>query len=473
VSNQSTTKFGALLRQHRVAAGLTQQALAERAGLSVYGIQKLEAGTTHPYRDTAMRLEAALELAPGAAEELRDAVEPLRRRNSAPRGSSGGNRQHNLPIAVTSFVGREQELGDVPRRLRATPLLTLTGAGGSGKTRLAIETARLLVNEYPDGVWLVELAPLADPALVPHRLASLLGVRETADRPMPIALAEALHGAQVLLVLDNCEHLLEACAGLADLLVRECPTVHMLATSREPLGIPGELTYPIGPLAAPAFHRSGSVTEVERSPAAQLFVDRASAVQPDFSIVAANASTVAQICRQLDGIPLALAAACLDALTLDQVATRLHQRFRLLTCGNRAGLARQQTLRAAIDWSYQLLTDTERRVFERLSVFASGWTLDAAEAVCAGDGVERNDVFDAVRQLVRSRSSCGSMTVVAAPVTGCSRRYVNMRPRSYGIALEKGSLSVNATLPTTRAWYNGLILRRPPHSWSSQATERL
>jgi non-specific serine/threonine protein kinase len=392
-----------LLREHRLQAALTQQALAERAGLSVYGIQKLEAGTTHPYRDTVRRLVAALELSPGAADQLHTAVEPLRRRNSAPRGLLRGDRHHNLPIAVTSFVGREHELSDIPRRLRATPLVTLTGAGGSGKTRLALEVGRLLVNEYRDGVWLVDLASLADGTLLPHRLAALLGVRESADRPMPVSLAEALNGARTLLVLDNCEHLLGACAGLADLLLRECPTVHVLATSREPLGVPGELSYPVACLAAPALHVSDSVADVGRSPAAQLFVDRASAVQPEFSLVAANARLIAQICRQLDGIPLALelAAACLDALTLDQITSRLRQRFRLLTGGSRAGLARQQTLRATIDWSYQLLTETEKRVFERLSVFASGWTVEAAEAVCAGDGVEADDVLDAVRQLVR------------------------------------------------------------------------
>jgi non-specific serine/threonine protein kinase len=404
VPRQSTTPFGALLRQHRVTAGLTQQTLAERAGLSVYGIQKLEAGTTHPYRDTASRLVAALELSPDAAEQLRAAVEPLRKRDRGSRETTvGRDRRHNLPIALTRFVGREHELSDIPRRLRATRLLTLTGAGGSGKTRLALEVARLLVNEYRDGVWLVELAPLADDTLVPHRLAALLGVRERADRPMPIALAEALHDAYVLVVLDNCEHLLEACSSLADVLLRECPTVHVLTTSREPLGIPGELSYPVGGLAAPVLHLSDSVAHVERSPAAQLFVDRASVVQPALSLAATNARAIAQICRQLDGIPLALelAAGCLDALTLEQLASRLHQRFRLLTGGNRAGMARQQTLRATIDWSYQLLTETAMRVFERLSVFAIGWTLEAAEAVCAGDAVEADDVLDAVRQLVR------------------------------------------------------------------------
>jgi len=179
--------------------------------------------------------------------------------------------------------------------------------------------------------------------------------------------------------------------------------MHVLATSREPLGIPAEVSRGVASLASPAAHVSDSVAEVERSPAVHLFVDRASGLQADFALTADNAHAIAQICRRLDGIPLALelAAACLDALSPDQLASRLDQRFRLLTGGNRAALPRQQTLRATVDWSYQLLTDTQQRVFERLSVFASGWTLEAAEAVCAGDGVDAGDVLDAVRQLVR------------------------------------------------------------------------
>ena len=327
------------------------------------------------------------------------------RRREAPHGdTSAATTRHNLPVALTSFVGREQELASIPPRLRACRLLTLTGVGGSGKTRLAIELAAATgPSSYRDGVWLVELAQVTDPALVPHRLAAVLGVQESGRAAARQALADALRNSQMLLVLDNCEHLLDACAALVDLLLRECPTLQILATSREPIGIPGEVTWAVSPLAAPDATVAGSVAEIERSPAVRLFVDRASAAQPSFVLDADNADAVAQICRRLDGIPLALelAAARLDALTPHELASRLDQRFGLLTGGNRAALPRQQTLSATIDWSYQLLTETQRRVFERLSVFASGWTLDAAEVVCAGDGVAAEDVLDALLQLIR------------------------------------------------------------------------
>src|SRR5687768_10057450 len=206
----TTTTFGTLLRRYRIAAGLTQEALAERAGLSVYGIQKLERGITHPYRDTATRLASALELAPDEADRFRALVEPVRRRGSAPRGAAGGEHRHNLPVALTSFVGREQELASLPHRLGAARLLTLTGVGGSGKTRLAIEVARRIVDQYRDGVQLVEFAPVTDPSLVPDRLAAVLGIPTKADRPLEHALADAMRDTQQLLVLDNCEHLLNA-----------------------------------------------------------------------------------------------------------------------------------------------------------------------------------------------------------------------------------------------------------------------
>jgi transcriptional regulator with XRE-family HTH domain len=203
----STTVFGALLRQHRLAAGLTQEQLAERAGMSVFGIQKLERGTTHPFRDTAERLTAALELPRDETERFRAAVEPVRRRSATQRATPRTDRNHNLPMALTSFIGREQELASIPPRLSAARLLTLTGVGGSGKTRLAIELARNMADTYSDGVRLVELAHVSDPALVAHRLAAVLCVQETADRTVEQALADALRDSHVLLVLDNCEHL--------------------------------------------------------------------------------------------------------------------------------------------------------------------------------------------------------------------------------------------------------------------------
>jgi len=403
VAVDSNNDFGTLLRNYRVAAGLTQEALADRAGLSAYGIQKLERGATHPYRDTAERLVSALHLAPDQAQQLQARVEPVRRRGSAPRAAAIRTVRHELPVTLTSFVGRERDLIDVPERLEHARLVTLTGAGGSGKTRLAIEVARRVVERYPDGVCVVELAPITDDALVAHRLGAALGVSETPDRPMPRALADALHNAQLLLVLDNCEHVLDASASLLDLLLRECPMLQVLATSREPIGIPGEVNWLVPPLTPPDSAPTTSFMEIARSPAVRLFVDRASAVHPRFVLIKENASAIAQICRRLDGSPLALelAAACLAAFSPQEVAARLDKRFLLLTTGNRAALPRQQTLAAAVDWSYQLLTDTQQRVFERLSVFARGWTIDAAEAVCAGDDVAPEHVVDAVGQLVR------------------------------------------------------------------------
>jgi transcriptional regulator with XRE-family HTH domain len=319
----TTTTFGALLRRHRRAAGLTQEALAERAGLSVFGIQKLERGTTHPYRDTAARLASVLELSADDADRFWAAVEPVRRRGSVRSATPRSGPHHNLPIGVTSFVGREEELESIPSRLQSAHLLTLTGAGGSGKTRLAIEVARRLVEDYRDGVWLVELAQLADPTLVPHRVAAMLGVQEIASRPLAHALADSLRDSELLLVMDNCEHLLESCAALLDLLMRHCPMLQILATSREPIGIPGEVIYGVSPLASPS-DLSESVVEIERSPAVRLFADRASDVQPSFVLAENNANAIAQICRRLDGIPLALelAAARLDALTPGELANR-------------------------------------------------------------------------------------------------------------------------------------------------------
>ena len=456
--NRSTTNFGALLRQYRVAAGLTQEALAERAGLSVYGIQKLELGTTHPYRDTAARLASALRLTPVDADHFRGAVEPVRRRGSVRREQvSSSARRHNLPVALTSFVGREQEIAAVPVRLRTARLLTLTGVGGSGKTRLGIELARKVLDQYRDGVWLVELAQVLDPALVPDRVAAVVGVQAIADRNLDRRLVETLRESQMLLFVDNCEHVVEACAHLLDLLLRECPALDVLATSREPLGIPGEITWNVAPLATPD-EVSASFAAIDESPAVRMFVARAATALPSFVLSDHNAGVVAQICRRLDGIPLALelAAARLDVLMLDELAARLDQRLSLLTSAYRGAPPRQQTLGATIDWSYQLLTETQQRVFERLSVFASGWTLDAAEAVCNGDSVAAEDTLEALLQLIRK-----SLVVRIDERHGRTRYGVLETLRQY--ALDKLQHRGGAELAETRqrhaAHYSTLVER--------------
>jgi non-specific serine/threonine protein kinase len=291
---------------------------------------------------------------------------------------------HNLPIQPTSFIGRAQALTQLKQLLATTHLLTLTGVGGTGKTRLALEVARSddLSRYYPDGIWFIELAPLADPALVPITIASVLGVREEQGRPLTATLIDWLRERELLLLLDNCEHLIVACAQFADAVLHACPDVCLLATSREALGIAGEQTFQVPSLQLPTFQLP--TAELAQLESVRLFVERAHAVKSDFVLSDANANMVAQICQRLDGIPLALelAAARVKALSIEQLAERLDDRFRLLTGGSRTALPRQQTLRAAIDWSYNLLTEPERALLRRLSVFAGGWTLEAAEFVC-------------------------------------------------------------------------------------------
>ncbi len=328
------------------------------------------------------------------------------------------NHPTNLPAQVTSFIGRERELAEVERLLTAAPraaggaprLLILTGPGGCGKTRLAFQAAGGLVDEFADGVWLVELAALADPALVPQAVAAVLDVRELPDRPLTKTLADYLRPKRLLLILDNCEHLVAACARLAEVLLRACPDLRILATSREALGIAGETVWPVpslslpDPAAACGYPAPGppSLERLARSEAVRLFSERAAAVLPAFALTDRNALAVAQVCRRLDGIPLAieLAAARVKVLTVEQIAVRLDDCFRVLTAGSRTALPRQQTLRAAIDWSHDLLSEPEQTLFRRLAPFAGGFTLTAAEAVCAGAGVAPDEVLDLLARLV-------------------------------------------------------------------------
>jgi predicted ATPase/DNA-binding SARP family transcriptional activator len=318
---------------------------------------------------------------------------------------------HNLPVQLTRFVGREGEITEVKRLLTTARLLTLTGAGGCGKTRLALQVAVELVEEYADGIWLVELAALSDPSLLAQTVASALGVREEAGRSLTEALTDTLRGRSLLLVFDNCEHLLPACAELADRLLRACPHLRILATSREGLGLLGEQTYRVPPLSVPGPGQLPSLERLQEFEAVGLFVDRAVLWQPTFTLTSTNAPAVVQICQRLDGIPLAieLAAARVKALPVEKLSERLDHRFRLLTGGSRTALPRHQTLQALIDWSYELLTEPERLLLRRLSVFAGTWTLEAAEAVCSDCGlrmtalravIRNEDVLDLLTSLV-------------------------------------------------------------------------
>ena len=327
-------------------------------------------------------------------------------------------RVHNLPIAITSFIGRARERAEVTRLLTTTCLLTLTGAGGCGKTRLALVVAGDLVGDYPDGVWLIELAALTEGALLPQAVATALRVREEAQRPLIATLVDALRSRQLLLVLDNCEHLIDACAQLAETLLSACPQLRILATSREALGLAGETTWLVPSLALPDPHHLPVLTELSRVEAVRLFVERAAAALPTFALTPANAAVVAQVCRRLDGIPLAieLAAARMKVVSVETLAARLDDSVRLLTAGSRTALPRQQTLRATIDWSYDLLSEPERALFRRLAVFLGGWTLEAAEAVCAGASVAGNDVLEGLAHLVDK-----SLVVVDMPPSGAAR----------------------------------------------------
>jgi predicted ATPase/class 3 adenylate cyclase len=308
----------------------------------------------------------------------------------------------NLPGELTSFVGRRAELAQIGEPLQRARLLTLTGAGGCGKTRLALQAAADVMDRYPDGVWWVELARLADAALVPAAVISALRLREVPGRALLDTLLEHLRTRRTLVVLDNCEHLLADCAQLADALLRECPSLTILATSREPLGVPGEITWRVPSMSLPAEPQREPIEALRLSDAVALFIDRAAQVRPDFAITAANAPAVAQICHDLDGIPLAieLAAARVRMLAPEQIERALGDRFHLLTGGARTVMPRHQTLEASIDWSHELLSDGERMLLRRLSVFAGGWTLDAAEAVCPGEGIDRYDVLDLLTGLV-------------------------------------------------------------------------
>lgn len=295
---------------------------------------------------------------------------------------------NNLPTALTGFVGREGELREVKRLLSTTHLLTLTGAGGCGKTRLSLQVAADLLDTFPGGVWFVELAALTDPTTVPSALATAMGLREDPSKPLLSSIGENLRNKTSLLILDNCEHLVTACAEATDRLLRSCPNLRTMASSREALGIAGETVW--------------RVPSLPESEAVRLFCDRALAVAPTFAMTEQNAAPVAQICQRLDGIPLAieLAAARANVLHVDQIAARLNDRFRLLTGGSRTALPRQRTLRAAIDWSYDLLAETECTLLRRISVFSGGCTLEAAEAACADAGVPSQDILDLLTRLV-------------------------------------------------------------------------
>lgn len=365
----------------------------------------------------------------------------------------------NLPIPVTTFFGRQREVATVKDLLSSVRLLTLTGAGGSGKSRLAIQAVTDLLDAYRDGVWWVELAALSDAEHLPQALAKALGVPEVPHQPIAVTLASSLRSRELLLVLDNCEHLATACARLVETLLRLCPRLKVLTTSREPLGIAGEHVWPVPTLRVPDPEQASPVARLLRFEAVELFVGRATAVSPEFTLTEDNAAAVAELCSRLDGLPLAieLAAARVNVLSVEQIAARLDEAVHLLTGGSRTTLPRHQTLRAAIDWSFDLLSEKERVLFRRLSVFAGGWTLPAAEAVCAGGGLAKNEILDLLSRLVEK-------SLVEARTRGDETRFrmlQTIQQYSGELLLEAGELG---TLRTRHLHYFlRLIETADPH----------
>ncbi|HXQ35816.1 MAG TPA: AAA family ATPase, partial [Anaerolineales bacterium] len=310
---------------------------------------------------------------------------------------------NNLPVHLTSFIGRENEIVEMKQELEAHRLVTLTGSGGTGKTRLSLQVAAELLEKFDHGVWFVELAPLTDPDLIPQTILSTIGISEQPGKTPLEILKEYLHEKKALIVLDNCEHLIEASAKATDALLNAAPKLKILASSREALGVKGEASYPVPSLSLPNPKHLPTIEQLSQYEAVRLFIDRALLVAPHFIVDKDNAPFIAQICYRLDGIPLAieLAAARIKMMSIEQISQRLDDRFRLLTGGARTSLPRQQTLRALIDWSYDLLSEKERLLLRRLSVFARSWTLEAAEEVCAGeDDISAYDILDLLTQLV-------------------------------------------------------------------------
>jgi non-specific serine/threonine protein kinase len=391
---------------------LTQRELSIAVGYSEAHISRLEQNLRPPDLATLAALfipALYLENEPEVAVRLMELAAAARGESLPPTGSLTITRSvaqevtetietveefppNNLPLQLTSFIGREAEIVELKRLLQGVRLVTLTGAGGSGKTRLALQVAVEALALFPDGVWFIDLTPLTDPAFVLQTVASILNVQAVQSDSLLIALTNYTRDKTLLLVLDNCEHVIETSAHLAETLLRASPQLKVLATSRERLNLSGETVYQVPPLSTPDLHYLPPVEMLTQYEAARLFVERAGTAWPDFTLTSNNALAVAQVCHHLDGIPLAieLAAARVRLLRVEEITARLSDRFRLLTGGSRTALPRHQTLRALIDWSWELLSEPERVLLRRLSVFAGGWTLEAAEAL-ASEPLSMND----------------------------------------------------------------------------------
>ena len=449
--------FGALLRWHRSVAGLTQDALAERAGLSRRGIADLERGARlAPYSATVERLVTTLGLSDAERAEIVAAA------RSRPQGSldpssptldpADATRGYNLPRRLTALVGRESELAELARLLPSTSLLTFAGPAGVGKTRLAVECAASTFDGLDFGVRWIDLGRLSDAALLIPAVAAACGVPGDSTEALAAGLAELLQSRTLLLALDNCEHLAEACAALVATLLQRCPSVQILTTSREPLDIDGEVVWRVSPLAIPRSADSLSAAELMECPSARLFVDRATSVRSDFTLSTLNATPVARICIQLDGIPLALelAAALVRVFPPEQLAQRLEQDPRLLARSARRTVSRHQTLDAAIEWSYDLLGESQRALLRRLAVFAGGWSIEAAETVCALETTPPDDILSTLMQLV-------DKSLVSVEASTTAGRYRLLEPiRQYALRKLADADESVAARAAHMAWYQTL-----------------
>ena len=408
ISPETFSTFGDLLKYLRKREELTQRELALLVGYSDTQISRLEQSQRVPDAATLTALfvpALRLERESLWVERLLELAKQARLEELPQTGKTVN--LNNLPASLTTFIGREKEQAEILQWIRSHRLITLTGSGGVGKTRISLKVGGQVLDEYPNGVWLVELAPLSDPGLLPQTVASVFGIASQSTRSYTELLIHFLRPKTALVLLDNCEHLLDASAHIADTLLKHCPNLKILATSREALGILGEIVYHMPSLRLPDTQQT--LEHFREYESVRLFEERARLAQSDFKLTMENASSVAQICSRLDGIPLAieLAAARVNMFSPDQIATRLDDRFHLLTGGSRTALPRQQTLRASIDWSWNLLSDPERTLLRRLTVFAGGWTLDAVEHVCndansprSEDSFKSQEVLELMSQLV-------------------------------------------------------------------------
>jgi predicted ATPase/DNA-binding XRE family transcriptional regulator len=421
MSDERGADFGIALRRFRSAAGLSQEALAERARVSAKAVSALERGARRtPYRATVCALEEALDLSPAERGELEAASRRHEFPQRLPLDHGSGVAHTNLPLELTSFVGREIETAEIVRLLEHHRLVTITGSGGVGKTRTAVEIGTMMLHALDHGVWLIELAPLTEGRFISTTIAATLGI-DIAPGTEPLrALVAALKGKRLLLILDNCEHLVDDAASIAHTILRNCPHVGILASSRQRLGIVGEEAYRMPSLAMPPASDVSTLTAKDARDygAIALFVDRAVSVDRHFALTDANAPIVAEIVLRLDGVALAieLAAARLTMLNVQQLKCQLDHRFHVLRGGSRTALPRHKTLRGLLDWSYDLLSMQEQTLLRRVAIFAGGWTLEAAEAVCGNGDLEAGDVLELLASLV-------DKSLVVAEFAGETTRY--------------------------------------------------